>query len=260
MARGGVSMEELLSVLKKTGLPLDDSTAMGQAAMGGRDAIRTAVGGGQVDAMKQQYLQKIQQIAQMDQKLSGVYADPSSPLYIENAARRESAIYGRRSTENKQLGDKAQDISEEQKRLEQETDDALTLYKQLTSETKKEEVRIEKESKAKEKAAKKSTAAADKEQKRLETVLGLKILKDAKINDPAAGDLFLHTPKKFQQLWIRSMQRGGTEPANGFTRDDVQANLESWQKTNKETGATKSVPSASKSSKLQEAIEKLKRK
>lgn len=82
--RGSVSLDELQGLIQKTQGKAEE--AQGAYGAAGAQSFR----------LKNQRSQQLAQIAAMDQKLQGVYSDPSSKLYIEHAGSRENAAYGHR--------------------------------------------------------------------------------------------------------------------------------------------------------------------
>lgn len=100
----GISIDDLLKTMEKAGVPMN--TMSGNPTYKNRSDLMTASRGqiaGAVagtppnqDVYRQQYMQKIAKIAEMDQKLAGVYGDPNSNLYIEHAGQRENAVMGAR--------------------------------------------------------------------------------------------------------------------------------------------------------------------
>lgn len=100
----GITIDDLLKTMQKAGIPMNTMSAQpvykdhSDRMTASRGQIASAVAGTppNQDAYRQQYMQKIAKIAEMDQKLAGVYGNQDSNLYIEHAGQRENAIYGAR--------------------------------------------------------------------------------------------------------------------------------------------------------------------
>lgn len=128
----GITLEDLQSTLQKAGIPLNTMSAEptykkhSQLMTASRGQIPGAFAMPNADKYRQDYMAKIAKIAEMDQKLAGVYGDPNSNLFIEHAGQREGAIYGARpvteaqtqgpiDAHNQALAEREQKISEAQK-------------------------------------------------------------------------------------------------------------------------------------------------
>lgn len=100
----GITIDDLLKTMQKAGMPMNTMSAQpvykdhSDRMTASRGQIAGAVAGTppNQDAYRQQYMQKIAKIAEMDQKLAGVYGNQDSNLYIEHAGQRENAIMGAR--------------------------------------------------------------------------------------------------------------------------------------------------------------------
>jgi hypothetical protein len=158
--RRNISVEELKAALEKSGLPFGSSFDMKQAKLGARDAISSQVGDFGAGEKRKGLMAQLDQIAQMDKRLSGVYSDPTSNLYIENAAAREGAIYGRRGTDMAQVNDTNQSINDSLQQRDETINQTESLYddlisaqgqleaeeKRLTTQTKKKQTEVQKKS------------------------------------------------------------------------------------------------------------------
>lgn len=100
----GITLDDLLGTMQKAGIPMNTMSAdptyknHSDRMMASRGQIAGAVAGTppSQDAARQQYMAQIQKIAEMDQKLAGLYGNQDSNLFIEHAGQRENAIYGAR--------------------------------------------------------------------------------------------------------------------------------------------------------------------
>lgn len=240
MARSGIGINELMDTLQKSGLPFGNSLQMQQAFPVVQDAVSQQVYGRdrQIPQLKQKYHENLSRLAQMDQKLAGVYGDPSSKLYIENPVARQRLQSGASQTGYQQANLIKSQVQDRQSQLDKEVSDTVSLYKQLETMQAREEARQEKQQRLAERQGKKAVTALSKtqkaQQKEFDQYLkdtGKNITDKAKITDQKARDLFLSKPKEFQQLWIRHMLEGGKVPKKGFTEKDIKDNFAQWQKT-----------------------------
>jgi|GEM_PF-4946817 hypothetical protein len=128
----GISLEDLMGTMQKAGIPINTLLAEptykkhSERMMASRGQIPSAFAMPNADKYRQDYIGKIAKIAEMDQKLAGVYGDPNSKLFIEHAGQRENAIYGARpvmeaqvqgpiDAYNQALAEREQKISEAEK-------------------------------------------------------------------------------------------------------------------------------------------------
>lgn len=147
-----IGLQELLRVLEKSGVQSGSSYEMGQQApfVGGQ--IRQTVQGEdtQMSGLRNNFMAQLAQIAAMDQKLGGVYGDPSSKLFIEHPLQREKARSGARETGYKAAGAIKTKQKQVESELEQKASQAESLFGKLTTAKGKEEAetrRIEREAK-----------------------------------------------------------------------------------------------------------------
>lgn len=103
----GITIDDLIKTMEKAGIPLNTMTPnntfknQSDRMAASRGQVAGAFAGQaptppHVEKYKKDYMAKIAKIAEMDQKLAGVYSNPSSNLYIEHAGQRDNAIYGAR--------------------------------------------------------------------------------------------------------------------------------------------------------------------
>src|SRR6185436_10841296 len=122
-----------------------DSTQMRMPGAVVREQVGGVVAGGdtQMAAIKQKHLAALQQIAAMDQKLGGLYGDPSSPLFIKNPLKREQLKSGASDVGYRAADTYNQEAKNRAGEIEDETKDAIGLYEDLV----REQIALEKEAK-----------------------------------------------------------------------------------------------------------------
>lgn len=96
-----------------------------------------------IEKKRQEYMARIDQIAQMDKKLAGVYSDPSSQLYLENPMARENIIQGARPVTQGYAQQGLQEVKQEQQAGIEDVQNTLQLLQQGQA----EKERLDKESK-----------------------------------------------------------------------------------------------------------------
>lgn len=237
MAR--ISINELVDVLGKSGLPLNDAMGMQNAAPFAQDPVRQQVYGQdtQLPGLQNKYRGQLDKIAQLDQQLASTYGDPTSKLYIENPMNRERLKQGASRVSFQGLEDTKQQVKQRTSDLDKDVNDAVSLYGKLVAMQK----RIEKQTKGKGKAKKKTSIDMnkqpldwnDKEVEQYKKDTGRNITDKANIYDTKARDLFLSKPSAFQKLWIRHQLESGEAPKGGFKPKDIEANFKEWEKTYK---------------------------
>lgn len=230
------SIQELLGVLQKSGLPFDNSTNMETAGITARDAIAGAMPAdySPVEPLRQNYRSQLDQVAAMDQKLAGIYGDPSSNLFIENPLRRQSAISGASTTGYKAASGIASTGIKLRKEIESQNEkdvsSALSLYKSLTNLQSKEEARIKKA----EKAGKVRGTSVNTSLKQIKK--GRYDL--AGLSDPDAIAVFERAPANFQAQWVREYQAGlasgdVSPDENFYTAEDLKGAWSVWDEKTK---------------------------
>lgn len=243
-----VSIKTLTDVLEKSGLPFDSAVNMQNTAPLSRDVIASQVSlpdfGG--DELKTNFRAQLDRIAQMDKKLSSLYGDPSSSLFIENPLARERlkstpATTGYKVSSNIAQTYQTRKVAAE-KEQEQIIDEAVSLYSKLATLQAKEEARIAREQKAATKGAKKSTS-----QKVADSVVRSQELRKQKlaltgITDPDAIAVYERAPVDFQQQWVREYQQavelGEASPEENFyTADDIKGAWSAWDEKTKKPKA-----------------------
>jgi len=152
-----VSIDELTKVLEKSGLPSGNGASMTQALTGARDPIAKTVYGAdsKLPAYQTNYKSQLSQIASMDQKLQGVYADPSSPLFIEHPLKREGFYAGAENRGYGAAGTFQNMAKSQQSELDNEINDALSVYGEFAKQTRTAEKEYEKNQKEIQKQQKK---------------------------------------------------------------------------------------------------------
>lgn len=217
-----VALSDLMGVLQRSGAKFGDSSAMTAMLPNLKDAISSQVPANQALAQKkQQYRQQLDRIAQMDQKLSGAYSKPESNLYIENPMSRERLLSGASNVGYKALSDVGSEVKQASSDIDKQTNEALSLYKELAREQSKAEKAKKKETKAK--ASSKVSAITNK------------ITDKARIYEKGAIKKFLTSPQAFQESWIEKiMSQPVVFPKGGYTSGDITEELKKWRKV--ETG------------------------
>lgn len=212
-----VSINELLDVLKKSGVTFNSGADMKAAAPFARDQISQTVQGQdtQLPALKSNYKAQLDQIAMMDQKLAGVYGDPTSKLFIENPLKREQLMTPAKTTGYRAAGDIATMFKGASRDLESKTDDALSLYKKLAT-----------KQAADEKAAKKgkSTGSGTTYSKK-------DLLYRTGFRDKETAQAFLNKPTAFQKEWVDTLLSHEYVPEKGFSVDDVETEYKLYEET-----------------------------
>lgn len=237
------SVQDMQRVLEKAQAPNGNASAMQQFLPQLQSAVTGAVGTQESPAVAQgkaKYMDQIHQIAAMDQKLAGVYGNPSSPLYIEKGSTRQNLISGAANTGYRAAGNikstvqkqRASDLKDTNAKIAQVVD----YYKKLTALQDKEE-------KLNDKQSKKNLTSIKKQKTEAAKAIGLSTtdadqISQAGITDHEAINKFLSAPAAFRKLWIRNMAVGGV-PEGGFTVDDIQKNLDAYNASQaKEAAAT----------------------
>jgi len=222
-----VSVEELLSTLQKSNLPMDSGLNMQNALPGAEQAIGGTIRGSDTirKDMLGKHMAQLEQVAQMDAKLAGVYGDPSSNLYIENPLAREKVKMGASTTGYNAATAIKSRIKQHDTEIESEISDALQLYKQLTTVQLREE-------KSDDAEGKKNAKEIEKERKKLGITIGEQagIVVNGEY-DPDALELYLTSPVDFQNYLIRDLESMPEEqrPDKGFTYNEIKVWLKGWQ-------------------------------
>lgn len=241
------SLKELTDVLKKSGLPMGDSGAMGLSMPGAPSAIAGAAPQfqGQESSGRAPYQAQLQKIAEMDQRLKQLYGDPTSPMFIENPLARTQVETGQVGSSYKNISGFKNDVLQEEETSKREAiaktkdiiSETLALYKslktavkQLEDEPKKQEAKIKsEETKAKTSETKKLAAEADRQGL---TTTELKRLRDGQVKDPKAKEFFLGLPTAFQKEWARKVSEPLSvfaHPKEGYSMDELDKEYQDWQ-------------------------------
>lgn len=142
MARIGVTVEELKGVLDRAGIPIPSFDPKDIATANTEQAITGTLRGEAqarsnplIENMKKQYMSQINKIAEMDMKLSGVYGDPSSKLFLEHPLQRESLRVGAENVGYNAAKGIMSNIESTQEAFERETEDkikdTISLYNRI---------------------------------------------------------------------------------------------------------------------------------
>ncbi len=240
----GSSPLELLTALQKAGAPINGTSYDMSAAIPGlKQNVQDTVYGQDtvVPDLRNKYKGQLDALAAMDQKLAGVYGDPSSPLYIERASSRQSAISGARNTGQKEVGRIQTQAKTRKSELDTQVNDAVSLFRQLEAVQKQEENLAAKAAKssnkktASQKAADASTRAQAIKQKQWDL---------AGLSDSDAIATFERAPKDFQDQWVREYQSAlqsgdaGTPDQQQYTANDIKGAWTAWDEKTKKPKAT----------------------
>lgn len=250
-----ISTQELLDALQKSGAPFGNSAQMRQAApfLGDTLSQNAYAANTQIPKYQQaynadqgKYKSQIDQIAQMDQKLRGIYGNPTSNMYIANPAAQERAVTGHQTTDytaahgiSQDANAQLQGIKSEQGTIDKQTNDALSLYAKLTAIQKSSEPRA---SRSRGGSSGGSGNVSDipasngiqdlsgmskADQTKYLQETGKKITDPAGVYDREARDTFLNTPAAFQKYFISNVQDFGY-PKGGYSASDIQSALATW--------------------------------
>lgn len=213
------SIDELLGVLQKSGLPFGSGEEMKKASPFAKYPVQEQVFSQdhQIEGIKKGYMDKLAKVAQMDQKLAGVYSNPNSNMFIENPIAREKLRIGAENVGYKEAGDIIQRVPERTKELNDQADQALDVYKELV----KEQVATEKELKKKGKKGKSSG--------------GIKLTKEQKLagfQDAAAANYWSKIKETdFKREWIQNiLSEAADVPDEGYSIKDIKDRYEPWRK------------------------------
>lgn len=218
-----IGLSDIESALRNSGLPLGSADEMRNAAPAAGSVLEGSIPGSGVPDMG--YKAKLDQIAAMDQKLSKLYSDPTSSMYIENPMNREQLVSGASSQGYREAGDIAQQRQQAAREEEQKRNDLIAeseqYYKALVAIQDREE-------KALDKATPKSKGGSGV--KRTKTTA---IEEMAGFADPEAAKVWssqLNADQK--RRWLQAMSEGtildqdlrigdGLPPEGGYTVEDV---------------------------------------
>lgn len=234
-----ISLKELQDVIQKSGLPLGSGADMSSIAPFARSNISDTVYGQdtQLAGIKSKHQSALSQIAAMDQKLGGLYGDPSSPLYIKNPLKRETLKTGAANTGYRAAAGIVTEAKSRTQELESQTDEALRLYKDLAQEQVKLEKEAAKQAKKSGKTTKSTKTVKGASTNGKTTTTGkIKLTKDQQLAGFSDADAANYWTKiketDFKRTWVQNMLEGGAVPDGGFTIQDVKTNYKSWQKAN----------------------------
>lgn len=257
-----LSLQEITDVLNKSGAQGGSAFDMAQNKPTVEQGVRSTVyGQGQpiLDNAKSNYLAQIHKIAAMDGKLAGVYGDPTSPLYIERASRRDSAVHGGDSANYSAAKTHADIYTSKKKELEDSIKQTMSVYSELTQLTKAQETEAAKNTKDE------ARVAAGKG-KFVTTATGQKVVtpvykgkagksgggiqgngkltkeqQNAGFQDYNAANSFSTKEAAFRKQWVdKVQQKKAAPPQAGYSQDDLNKRYEAWKKANpsKKKGST----------------------
>lgn len=218
-----VAISELMKAIQKSGLPLADPIKMRQALPGAEQAIGGQMQSNpQLDQLKANFRAQLDRVAQMDQRLAGVYGDPSSKLYIENPMKRQALQSGAASTGFQAVNMAKSQAKGQEKEIESNIKDAVSLYKDLIAEEKAQ-------AKGKKTAGNKTKGGKAKIND-LKDEIRNGVGDSIYIYDADAMDFFSGTSAKFQNDWIKKAQEGRLRtpggkrklPGQGYTKEDIK--------------------------------------
>lgn len=248
-----LSLKEITDVLNKSGAQGGSAFDMGQNQMGVEQGVRSQVyGQGQpvLDNAKKNYLAQLGKIAEMDGKLAGVYGDPTSPLYIERASRRDSAVHMAEAPNYSAAETHANIYESKKKELEESIKSTMQVYDEMTRLTKAQEAETAKQEREQAKTIREGqrikqgtgkyvtgpdgkkvfvsqTKPADK---------NIKLTKDqvlAGFKDVTVANFWSKTEKGFRDQWSKKVLSGkATPPKNGYSMEDTRKRYDAWLKAN----------------------------
>ena len=248
-----VSFDELTKALQGSGLPMDNAFNMRQAQVGARDKIGSQFGDRGAGDMNKGIMAQLDQIAQMDRKLAGVYSDPTSNLYIENAAAREGAIYGHQQTGYKQVGALADEQQNRLKQVDNDITEAERLYGDLTT----AQAQAEAEEKRQVTQTKKKQTEAQKKATTVKTESGgdfelskqqARQARNAKVNlkdAKAVSEFFNRSTPQFRQ-YMEDEGIDGKIKGDNLTAKQIKEARQKWEKEKSDASAKKSAETAAK--------------
>lgn len=257
--RSNISYEELTKTLQSAGLPMDTAFNMRQARPMARDAISGQVGDKGAGDLSKGIMSQIDQIAQMDKKLAGVYSDPTSNLYIENAAAREGAIYGHRNTGMRQVESLANERDNRLQAREDEISAAESLYGDLTT----AQAQVEQEEKQLQTQTKKATTEAEKSSRIVKDETGetafeltkaeARTARNAKVNlqDAKAVSEFFNRSTPAFRNWLEDLGLQGKVKGNNLTAKQIAEYRKQWEKLTQSESVKKSVEKSKEKDKVQ---------
>lgn len=212
--RSNLSLKEIMGVLDKSGVTGGSAFDMGQNRLPAQEAIRSEVygrGQGVIDQGKQNYLAQLDKIAQADQKLAGVYGDPTSPLYIEHAGRRAGAIGGITNVGAKAADIQADVLEDTEKSLDQDVEESIKTFNSLVTNKKAQET----ETKRQETERKRAQKEAEQEVKSKTGKTTITKTQKTKYdeagidpNNPQIRAIWNNSPAGFQNWFIEKRATG----------------------------------------------------
>jgi hypothetical protein len=228
--KSNLSLKEIMDTLQGTGGSAYD---MGQNRMGVEQGVTSALTQQASPAMAQNkanYMAQLAKIAEMDTKLAGVYGDPTSPLYIERASKRDAAVNMGDATGYKAAGTQADLYEAKKTELQDNIKATLAVYDELTKLTKSQEVETKRVETAAKKGTSKSTGGTG-------TGTGIKLTKEqvlAGFKDPNAANYWSKIKEAdFRRQWSQKVISGkATPPKDGYSIKDIDVRYQAWKKAN----------------------------
>jgi hypothetical protein len=243
----GIAIQDLLSALTKAGAnPQGSALDMSRAIPGLKQNLQNTIQSQDpvIPGLRDSYHAQLDQLAQMDQKLAGVYGDPKSSLYIEHAGARDKAIGGARDPGYKAASNIASNAKSRQSEIDNEVSQAVQLFQQLASVQTKEEALAKKAQKAATNGVKKSLQQKVADSRaRAEEVKSQRLqLAGISPDNKQAADVFLNQfPAKAQEQWIREGQSDAQGRLSDPKPQDLKSYLQYWNETFKPKKPAKSV-------------------
>jgi len=134
------TLTELRQALERSGLPLNNVSAMQDVMPSVKNRLfqSSRQNDPYIQKKRDEYMNKISQIAEMDKRLAGVYSNPSSDLYIENPMSRESILSGAENYGYRSAQPLLSEISQRESEIENEASMASSLYSSMADELEKQ--------------------------------------------------------------------------------------------------------------------------
>lgn len=239
--------------MERSGLPFGNSFDMKQAQVGARGAIAPNVGDHGAGGFNKGILAQLDQIAQMDKKLSSTYSDPTSNLYIENPMAREGAIYGHRNTGMGEVNSLAGKRDNALQERDSEIKQAESLYNDLTT----AQAQVEAEQKKQETQTKKLQTAATKKANTVKSGNGTDFelskadarqARNAKVNlkDAKAVSEFFNKSSEPFRKYMEDEGIDGNIKSNNLSAKEIKEARAKWEKGTKEYKAKQAADTAAK--------------
>ena len=129
-----IGITELKGVLQRAGIPIPTFDPEKLSSIERENAITGQIQREQspiVEKAKKDYMRQIDQIAQMDQRLAGVYNNPASQLYIEHPLQVENIRSGAANIGYGAANALGQRIGRAQESIDQNAQDIVSFYNSI---------------------------------------------------------------------------------------------------------------------------------